>query len=250
MKTIPIGVQLYSVREDCAHDLPGTLKAVAEMGYDGVEFAGYYDYSAQDLRKILDENGLKCCGSHIRLDMLLGEAFEATVEFNQILGNRYLIVPSLPPERRSSNLAWRETGALFSQIAEKLAPYNMLTGYHNHAVEFEVVDGETGFDAFFSNTHPAVIMQLDLGNALHGGADPMDYLRRYPQRLGTVHLKEYSATNPNALLGEGDVPWTQVFEICENQGSTEWYIVEQETYAVPPLETIRRCRQALKKMGR
>ena len=250
MKKIPIGVQLYSVREDCARDLPGTLAAVAEMGYDGVEFAGYYDYSAKDLRKMLDVYGLKCCGTHIRLETLLGDALQETVAFNQVLGNRYLVVPSLPVERRSSNAAWRETGALFSGIAERLAPHNMRTGYHNHAVEFEVIDGETGFDAFFGNTHPAVIMQLDIGNALHGGADPLDYLRRYSPRLGTVHLKEYSAINPEVLLGDGDVSWAQVFEICEGAGSTEWYIVEQETYPVPPLESIQRCREALKKLGR
>ena len=250
MKKIPIGVQLYSVREDCARDLPGTLAAVAEMGYDGVEFAGYYGYSAEDLRRMLDANGLQCCGTHTGLNTLLGDALKTTVEFNQVLGNRYLVVPSLPLERRSSNSAWRETGALFSEIAEKLKPYDMRTGYHNHMVEFEAVEGETGFDTFFSSTHPDVIMQLDIGNALHGGANPLDYLRRHPQRLDTIHLKEYAAKKPNVLLGEGDVDWTQVFEVCENLGSTEWYIIEQETYPVPPMESIRRCRQALKKMGR
>ena len=250
MKKIPIGVQLYSIRDDCARDLPGTLAAVAEMGFDGVEFAGYYGYTAKDLRKLLDDNGLKCCGTHTRLDSLLGDEFEATVEFNEMIGNRYLVVPSLPPERRSSNAAWRETGALFSQIAENLAPYKMLTGYHNHAVEFEIVDGEAGFDAFFGNAHPAVIMQLDIGNAMHGGADPLDYLRRYPKRLNTVHLKEYSASKPEVLLGDGDVPWAKVFEICEGVGNTEWYIIEQETYPVSPLESIQRCRQALKQLGR
>jgi len=250
MARIPIGVQLYSVREDCARDLPGTLAAVAEMGYDGVEFAGYYDYSAEELRRMLDDSGLKCCGTHIRLETLLGDALPETMAFNQVLGNRYLIVPSLPAERRSSNAAWRETGALFSQIAERLAPYNMHTGYHNHAVEFEIIEGETGFDAFFGSTDPAVIMQLDIGNALHGGADPLDYLRRYPQRLGTIHLKEYSAAKPKVLLGQGDVPWAQVFQVCEAAGGTEWYIVEQETYPVPPLESIRRCREALRDLGR
>ena len=92
MKKIPIGVQLYSVREDCARDLPGTLAAVAEMGYDGVEFAGYYGYSAEDLRRMLDANGLQCCGTHTGLNTLLGDALKTTVEFNQVLGNRYLVV--------------------------------------------------------------------------------------------------------------------------------------------------------------
>ena len=122
MSKIPIGVQLYSVREDCARDLPGTLEAIAKMGYDGVEFAGYYDHSAADLRKLLDDNGLKCCGTHIPLDTLLGEALEATVEFNKTLGNRYLVVPWIPEERRDSLAAWKATAGVFNEIAEKLDP--------------------------------------------------------------------------------------------------------------------------------
>jgi sugar phosphate isomerase/epimerase len=226
MTKIPIGVQLYSVRDDCARDLPGTLAAIAKMGYAGVEFAGYYDYSAKELRQMLDDNGLKCCGTHIRLDTLLGDALPETVAFNQTLGNRYLVVPWIPEERRDSVAAWKATAQLFNEIAEKLAPYGMLTGYHNHAVEFEPIEGTTGFDAFFGSARSDVIMQIDLGNAMHGGGDPIDYMHRYPQNLVTVHLKEYSASNPKALVGEGDVPWSQVFEICESAGSTEWYIVE------------------------
>lgn len=250
MSKIPIGVQLYSVREDCARDLPGTLETIEKMGYDGVEFAGYYDHSAADLRKLLDDNGLKCCGTHIPLDTLLGEALEATVEFNKVLGNRYLVVPWIPQERRDSLVAWKATAGVFNEIAEKLAPHGMLTGYHNHGVEFEPVEGSTGFEAFYSAAREDVIMQIDIGNAMHGGGDPIDFMRRYPKNLVTVHLKEYSASNPKALVGEGDVPWSEVFEICEGAGSTEWYIVEQESYAVPPLESIDRCLQALRGMGK
>ena len=250
MQKIPVGVQLYSVREDCARDLPATLQAIAKMGYAGVEFAGYYHYDAASLRRLLDDSGLQCCGAHIGVDQLQGAAFEPTVAFHQTLGNRYLIVPSISQEMRSSEAAWRDTAAVFSQVAEKLAPYGMLTGYHNHNVEFSPLNGETGLDIFCQHTHPAVILQFDLGNAMHAEADPLAYLRRYPSRLGTIHLKEHSASNPQALLGEGDVPWQQVFDLCEGSGSTQWYIVEQESYPVSPLESIARCRQALAKMGR
>lgn len=250
MTQIPIGVQLYSVREDCARDLPGTLAAIANIGYAGVEFAGYYGYSAKDLRQMLDQNGLKCCGTHIGLDTLLGDQFEETVEFNLTLGNRYLVVPWIAPERRSSLSAWKETAALFNEIAEKLAPYHLLVGYHNHGVDFELVEGVAGFEVFFSHARPEVMMQIDLGNAWHGGADPLPYMRRYPNRLVTIHLKEYSTSNPQAIIGEGEIPWSEVFDICERSGSTEWYIVEQESYAYPPLECIARCLEALRKMGK
>ncbi len=96
------GLQLYSVREDCARDLPGTLSKISEMGYDGVEFAGYYDYGAEELGRILEERGLLCCGSHIEIDDLRGDKFERTVEFNLALANEFLIVKGLPGEMRSS----------------------------------------------------------------------------------------------------------------------------------------------------
>ncbi len=101
-KKIPFGLQLYSVRTIAGKDVPGTLAAVAQMGYQGVEFAGYYGRKAQELRQMLDRNGLKCCGTHTALETLTGDALKHTVEFNQILGNKFLIVPWLPPSITTS----------------------------------------------------------------------------------------------------------------------------------------------------
>lgn len=250
MSKIPIGLQLYSVRHDCEADLPGTLAKVAEMGYAGVEFAGYYGYEAQALRKMLDDLGLRCCGTHIRLDTLQGDELSRTVEFNRILGNKYLIVPSLPPERRNSRAAWLETARVFNGIAGALRPNGMFTGYHNHHIEFTPLEGELPWDTFFGNTRAEVIMQLDTGNARHGGADPASFLEKYPGRAITVHLKEYSATNNKAIIGEGDEDWEKIFALCESTGGTEWYIVEQESYAYPPLECVAKCLENLRKMGK
>ncbi len=249
MSTLPIAVQLYSVRDDCARDLPGTLKAVADMGYAGVEFAGYYGYSAEDLRSMLDGLGLKCAGTHTGLETILGKELEATIEFNKTLGNRFLIVPGLSAERTKSHVAWLETAALFSSASECATSEGMRVGYHNHHIEFQEMDGEWPWDTFFSNTPKEVVMQLDTGNALVGGAEPAPILKRYPGRALTVHLKEHSATNDKALIGEGDVDWPLIFDLCENVGGTEWYIVEQETYPVPPLEAVRNCLENLRKMG-
>ena len=250
MARIPIALQLYSVREDCARDFPGTLAAVAKMGYRGVEFAGYYGRSAGELRKMLDDLGLKCAGTHIGLDTLLGDEFERTVEFNRRIGNRFLIVPGLAEERRNSRLAWLETAKIFNDIAADLEPEGMWTGYHNHTIEFTPLDGELPWDTFFGNSDDRVVVQMDTGNALHGGADPVPFLEQYPGRALTVHLKEHSKTNDKALIGEGDVRWADVFRICETTGATQWYIVEQESYACPPLECVERCLQNLRKMGK
>jgi sugar phosphate isomerase/epimerase len=247
---IPIALQLYSIREDAAKDLPGVLEAVAKMGYAGVEFAGYYGHGAADIRKMLDDNGLKVAGTHIGLDTLLGDQLESTVEFNRTIGNEYLIVPGLSRERTASRDAWRETADMFNGVADRLKPHGMVTGYHNHTIEFAALDGELPWDTFFGNTKPEVVMQFDTGNAMHGGADAPPFLERYPGRAKTVHLKEFSPTNDKALIGEGDIPWDRIFELCETTGGTEWYIVEQESYAYPPLECVDKCLQNLRKMGK
>jgi len=245
---IPIALQLYSVRHDCERDLPGTLSAVAAMGYEGVEFAGYYGRSAEELRDLLDRSGLRCVGTHTALDTLLPPNLSETAAFNRTLGNRNLVVPSLPAERRGTLQAWLDTARLFNELAEAAAQEGMRVGYHNHMEEFQPVDGKLPMDVWLQHTHPNVIMQIDLGNALRGGGDPVRYLRDYPERAVTVHLKEYAADNDRALIGEGDVDWAEVFRICEASGATEWYIVEQESYAYPPLECVDRCLQNLRKM--
>jgi sugar phosphate isomerase/epimerase len=249
---IPIAVQLYSVRKDAEADLPGVLAQIARMGYDGVEFAGYYGHDAPTLRKLLDDNGLKCAGAHVGIDTLLGDELEKSIEFHKTIGNIYLIVPGLGEKWRSSTDAWRETAATFNEIAANLKPHGMFTGYHNHAIEFKpfTEGGELPWDTFFGNTNPEVIMQFDMGNALHGGAETLPFLTRYPGRAVTVHVKEYSPTNDKALIGEGDVPFKEIFDVCETTGGTKWYIVEQESYAFPPMECIDRCLKTLKAMGK
>ncbi len=244
----PIGLQLYSVREDCKKDLPDTIATVAKMGYKGVEFAGYYDRTAKQLRKMLDDNGLVCCGTHTGLDTLLGDNLRQTIEFNQTLGNKYLVVPGLPEKYRTSRQAWLDTAKLFNELAEKVKPHGMLVGYHNHSVEFTAMDGELPWDTFYGNTRKDVIMQIDVGNAIHGGVDPLPYLYKYPGRAITVHVKEFSKTNNKALIGEGDVNWKAFFALCRAVGETEWYIVEQESYAYPPLECVGLCLKNLQRM--
>jgi sugar phosphate isomerase/epimerase len=250
MARIPIALQLYSVREDCKRDLPGTLAAVAKMGYEGVEFAGYYDRTASELRKMLDDLGLKVAGTHTGLNTLEADQLKATIEFNQTLGNRFLIVPWIDAEKLSSRQACAEIGRTLDGIAAQLRPLKMHTGYHNHSHDFAAVDGATPWDLLAQSTGPDVVLQLDIGNAMHGGADALAYLRKYADRGLTIHLKEFSKTKDKVIIGEGDVNWKEVFDICESTGKTEWYIVEQESYPYPPLEAAERCLKNLRAMGK
>lgn len=250
MKKIPIAVQLYSVRDDCARDLSKTLKRIAEMGYDGVEFAGYHGCSAKDLRKMLDDLNLKVAGTHIAINTLFEDELEKTVEFNNILGNVFLIVPGLPEEYTNSIEAWKQTAKMFNKIADRLTRYNMFAGCHNHSQELTPIEGQVPWEVFLNTTSDIVVIQPDIGNALANGTDIVPYIEKYPGRARTVHLKEYSENNEKALVGEGDVDWPRVFSVCESVSGTEWYIVEQEKYACEPMKCIELCLLNLRNMGK
>ena len=245
---IPIGLQLYSVRSACSKDLPGVLKKVAAMGYDGVEFAGYYGFSAEEIKKMLDENGLKCCGTHILKDGLSGENLQKTIDFNKKIGNRYLIVAWMPPSYAESIDTIKETAKFFNEVAAKAAKQGMMVGYHAHGDDFKKVDGqsETAWNMLFENLDPQVVMQMDVGNCQGGGCDPIAVLKKFPGRAKTVHLKE-DGGKPQALIGEGKVDWKSVFEICKTSGGTQWMIVEYE-HKPDELEPVDGCLKNVRKM--
>ncbi|MBI5879326.1 MAG: sugar phosphate isomerase/epimerase [Chloroflexi bacterium] len=229
--------------------MPGTLTAIAEMGYAGVElFAANYAEPAARWRGWLAERGLRVCGAHTRLEMLLGDEFERTVAFNLELGNPFVVVPMLPEARRRTRADWAASGSLLNDLAARLSERGLRLGYHNHTWEFVPVDGAVPWDILFGNAAPGLSMQLDVGHALEAGADPAAVLRRYPGRATTVHLVEYSRANPLALLGEGDVPWSNVLSTCREAGGTEWFIIEQEQYPYSQLECARRCLAGLRRL--
>ena len=230
-RKVPVGLQLYSVRGECGKDggknLPKIIEAVAKMGYEGVEFAGYYGWKAKDLRKLLDDNGLKCCGTHTGFGSVLGGALKRTVEFHQTLGNKFLIVPGLGRKETESIEAWTATAKKFNEVAEKLKPLGMYVGYHNHSSEFKAMDGQVPWDAFFGNTVKDVVMQLDIGNAMGGGADVVAILKKYPGRALTLHIKEHGG-GPKTVVGEGKAPWKEIIPLAQTTAGTQWYIIEHE----------------------
>lgn len=246
---IPVGVQLYSVREQAAKDLPGVLKEIKKMGYDAVEFAGYYGWTAYDLKKLLDDTGLKCCGTHTGLDQLLGDNFQKTVDFHKIIECQYPICPWLGDDRRATVQALGATAKLFNELAEKLKPYGMKTGYHAHGGDFVKVNGgKTQWEILFASTVPDVVMQMDLGNCMEGGGDPLPIMKQFPGRCETVHLKEFGGPH-GAVVGEGNVDWKGVFEWCPVHGGTRWYVVEHEVKGVDAMASIAKFRDGLRKFG-
>lgn len=246
---IPIGVQLYSIREDCAKDLPGSLAAVAKMGYKGVEYAGYHNRTAKELRKMQDDLGIKCCGTHIGLDTLQGDNLQKTMDFNRELGNIYLVVPGLPKDMYEKS-KWLDTAKIFNEISDKVKAQGFKFGYHNHSHEFAGAEPDTFWEALWKNTKPEVFLQFDVGNAMRGGANPISYIRRHKGRSVTFHLKPFSKSNPAAAVGEDEVNWPELFEACEKGGGVQWYIVEHESDPVSPMNAVRKCIEGLKKLGK
>ncbi|MEO8428254.1 MAG: sugar phosphate isomerase/epimerase [Verrucomicrobiota bacterium] len=249
-KKIPFGLQLYSVRNECAKDLDGTVMAVAKMGYKAVEFAGYHGRDAKSLRNLLNDAGLKCCGTHIGLDTLLGDNLSKTVEFNQTIGNKFLIVPSLPGKYTKSRQGWEEAADVFNELADKVKPYDMRVGYHNHNIEFKPLDGELPWDTFFNRAKKEVVIQFDTGNGVAEGGDPVVFLKKKPGRVASVHVKPYSKAKPNALIGDDELPWKVIFNICETTAGVEWYIIEYESDAFAPLVSVQKTLEVMRRWGK
>lgn len=253
MSRIPLACGLYSVHKDLAADLEGTIKKVAEIGYEGVEFYSGVQKDADRINAILSEAGVKVVGWHSSIDDLLGDTFDKTVAFHKAIGNTAIVIPGLPAAMTANAAAWHETAKLFKELAAKLKPHGITIGYHNHAAEFKPLDnGELAWDIMGVEAGEDVVLQLDNGNALSGGADTIALLKKYPNRCKTIHLKPYSVeTGFSTMIGNDSIPWAETFAEIEAQGVTDWYIVEYEdekTYA--EMDGVRVCYEKLKEMGK
>lgn len=232
-KKLPVALQLYSVRTDCAKDLDAALAQVAKLGFDGVEFAGYHKYAgkAKDLRAKLDELGLRVAATHIPSASFRGDALKTTIEFHQTIGCRFLVVPGdrdfVDPEKSKA------FADLMNQSTEVLKPLNMACGYHNHAHDFKKDGDKTYWDLFAERTSNDVILQQDCGWTAAAGFDPVEMMKRYAGRMKSTHFKPTvvgDAPGKKAFLGEDSVDWVAVIAACREVGGTEWITLEQEKY--------------------
>ena len=245
-----IGLQLYTLRDDLAADMEGTLRKVASLGYKGVEFAGYYGKEAGELRQLLDELGLAAIGSHVSLELLQSD-LKGQIDYVKSIGGSYIICPYLQENARNEQ-AWRSNFKSFQQIGEEVRKQGLVFGYHNHAFEFEVeVDGRFAFDAIYEESTPeAVQVELDVCWVQYAGQDPLAYIRKYAGRLPLLHLKDFSKDAEGNLvtleLGLGDVALNDVIREAAEAG-VKWLIVEQDYCQKPPLESIANSYDWLKR---
>jgi sugar phosphate isomerase/epimerase len=248
---IPVGLEMYSVRGALDKDPAGTVRAVAAMGYEGLEFyAPYFAWSeaqAKDMRKLLDELKIRCFSTHNDSDYFRGDKLQRARQLNLILGSKYMVMASshVKPELD----AWREVANTLNEAAEKLERDALRVGYHNHQLEFTVTDGVRPIEILAKNTNPSVMLQLDVGTCIEAGADPVAWSKANPGRICSMHCKDWSpeaAKKYSVLFGEGVADWKALFHAAENGGGIEYYLVEQEGSRFPELETAERCLQGFR----
>ena len=248
---IPVGLEMYSVRNTMQADLMGTVRAVGEMGYQGLEFfAPYFAWTtaqAKDMRKLLDDLGIRCFSTHNDSDNLSGEKSRHARELNLILGSKYMVMAS--SHGKAGLDGWREVAETLNTAADAVEKDGLKVGYHNHQTEFTPIDGVRPIEILAKNTKPSVMLQLDVGTCIEAGSDPGAWIKANPGRIRSMHCKEWSpeaGKGYSVLFGEGVAPWKKLFEAAEHGGGLEYYLVEQEGSRFSELETAKKCLTAFR----
>lgn len=242
-KKIPVGIQLYSFRKQGEKDFPGIIRKAAELGFSGVEFAGYGPYGDKpaELRRMLDDAGLKAFGTHTGYTLVQPDQIQKTIDFHKTIGCPYIIVPWIDPKQLESKDGCLKVAESLTRASETAQAAGLHVGYHAHGGDFKKIDGErTAWEVLFDSTPKAFVHQIDLGNCLGGGGDPFKMIERYPGRSLSVHLKEHGGPQ-GAVFGKGVVDFKRALALCEQVGGTACYIIEHESDPEHAFETAKQC---------
>jgi len=256
-KNVPVGLEMYSVRGDLAKDLPGTVNAVAKMGYQVVEFfAPYYQWSedqVKQVRKQMDDLGIRCNSTHNSgMQSFTEPGWQKAIDYNKILGTRFIVMSTAG--RVTGLDGWKRVADTLTAASEKFKTAGLRGGYHNHQEEFRVLEGKRPIEVLAANTPKEFMMQFDVGTCVEVGSDPVAWIKANPGRINSVHCKDWApgtmADNKSyrVLFGEGVCPWAQIFDSAESVGGVEYYLIEQEGSRFPEIETAQRCIDTWKKM--
>ena len=259
--SLPIGLQLYSVREQLPKDYQGTLNQIAALGYREVEAAGFYNHPAAEVKKAMSNAGLRCVSGHYSSDSLKPN-LSKIIDFHHELGTKYIIC-SFPGYKDPSRLKgqshaaqvegftmddWRWNADEFNKIGKTVKDAGLMFGYHNHTMEFGKKDGLVPFDELIRLTDPELVtIEMDCGWVTVGGADPAAYLKKYPKRISMLHVKDFKNTGkPSSIssppaaaeLGRGTVDFHAIFAAAD-RSQIKHYFVEQESFDIPPFEALK-----------
>lgn len=269
MKHVPVGYQLYSAREDAQKDLGSVLKSLKAMGYDGVEFAGFYGHSAAEVKAMLDENGLQAVSSHVPVQEIENDMF-GVIAYHLAIGCRYIAIPYLEDARRPGTAGFAAMIQLIYQFGRLCREAGIQLLYHNHDFEFVQLSGMYGLDFLYAAV-PACLLKTELDTCWvkYAGEDPAAYLRKYTGRAPVVHLKDYVGVKgegtPYGLIGQAKQADAVAFEFrpfghgCQDakaileagiDAGAEWFVVEQDQwYNRTPLEAAKMSIDTLYDLG-
>jgi len=251
---LPLGLQLYSVRELLPGDYEGTLKQVAALGYQEVEAAGFFHHNAAEVKSDMHAAGLRCVSAHYPLADLQPRLSDI-IAFHRELGARFIICssprPKDPEAKGAGSLTlddWHWNAEQFNILGETVKAAGMQFGYHNHIAEFHKIDGITPYDELLRLTNPDLVtFEMDCGWVSVGGGDPAEYLRQHPTRISMLHIKDFKPSNhaaslsapPHAAeLGQGTVDFKAIFKAA-NRKYIKHYFVEQEEFNIPPFQALK-----------
>jgi len=244
--SIPVGLELYSVRNELKQNLIGTVRSVAGLGYQCVEFyAPYFDWTesqTKEMRKLLDDLGIHCYSTHNDSSYFAPDKISRARDLNSILGCRYVVMAS--SHEKPGLDGWKAVAASLNFAAERLEPSGLKAGYHNHQAEFTPEGGVRPIEVLAKNTKPSVMLQLDVGTCIEAGSDPAAWIRSNPGRIRSLHLKDWSPDPEKGytvLFGEGVANWKSIFEAAEAAGGVEYYLIEQEGSRFSELDTAKKC---------
>ncbi len=268
---LPVAVQVYSVRDDAKADLRGTLEKIKAMGYDGVEFAGLYGNSPEEIKKMCEEIGLVPISAHVPYLDMMGAPKGILAKYAQI-GCKYVAVPYLTPDYRPGTECFPEVVANIKMLGKVAKELGIQLLYHNHDFEFLKLDGKYALDILYDEV-PAEYLQTELDTCWVnvGGEVPAEYLRKYSGRSPVVHLKDFYGEKSDDMyeligiksdapkkpsnfelrpVGSGIQDFPAILKAAEEAGAS-WVVVEQDnpSMGLTPMECIAKSREYLKTIG-
>ena len=253
---LPIGLQLYSLRNQLPKDFAGTLAQLRPAGYTVVEAAGYYDRSAADFRQAMDAAGLRCVSTHHPLNVLQTQ-LDQWIDYGHTLGLEYMICSWFAGMHRDPTAKgpqtlddWRWIAGEFNRIGEKVKTAGMTFGVHNHRFEFDAIDGVLVYDELLRLTDAKLVaFEMDCGWVYAAGHDPVDYLSKAPERFPLLHIKDIvrgaAGQWHTPVLGKGEIDYKRVLRAATG---AKYYFVEQEQYDIDPMEELRQDAEYMRKV--
>ena len=218
-----IGLQLYSLRNQMASDFDGTLQKVADLGYKEMQFAGYHGRSPEQVKKILDQLGLASPAAHVSLG-LIKEDLDNQIDIAQKIGQKYLVVPSIPADERTLS-HYEGHAETLNKAGEKCKDAGLTIAYHNHSFEFETQNNETGYDYLLSLTDTSLVsFELDLYWAINANVDPISIFKKNPGRFPMVHVKDRNTEGQMVDVGRGVIDFSEIFSHSETAGIQHYFV--------------------------